>query len=126
MAGSPQTASATARAWAELDTVIPAGKAKCRWFWGRALTRLTTSLVTVAGAEHSAALLPVPAGLLLAGLAGWVALDVVAAWLPHAAVRRAVPAAARTSCPGRVTRPDRVPGTPMVFSRSLASQVGRK
>src|ERR1019366_10483684 len=97
MAGSPQTASATARACAGLGTVIPAGKAKCTWFCGRALTRLTPSRVTAAGSEQSAALLvlpgpavPVLAGLavpvlaVLAVLAGWVALDEMAAWLPQA------------------------------------------
>jgi hypothetical protein len=109
MAGSPQTASATARAWAGLDTVTPAGKAKCRWFCGRALTRLTTSRVTDAGLAHRAEppelLGPpgmMPLELAVLGLAGWVALEVVAAWLPHADARRTVPAAARTSSPGRV------------------------
>src|SRR5450631_2492997 len=129
--GSPQTASATARDRAGLDTVIPAGKAKCRWFCGRALTRLTTSRVTAAGSAHRAALPavpplpglapPPPARLVPGGLAGCVALDVVAAWLPQAATRAAVPAAARTGSTGRgsagrVRRPDRVPDTPMVFS----------
>src|ERR1039458_8761198 len=121
MVGSPQTASATARARAGLDTVVPAGKAKCRWFCGRALTRLTTRRVTASGWAHRTALaavavLPGLAGLVLAG---WVALDVVAAWLPQAATSAVVPAAARTSSPGRVRRvrrPGWVPGTPMVFS----------
>jgi hypothetical protein len=43
-----------------------------------------------------------PLELAVLGLAGWVALEVVAAWLPHADARRTVPAAARTSSPGRV------------------------
>ena len=75
--GSPQTISATARARAGLDTVTPAGKAKWRWFWGKALTRLTTSRVTAACFEHRAAL-PVdagPPGMMPPGLAvrGWPA-----------------------------------------------------
>src|SRR5512135_3773980 len=105
MEGSPQTATATARARPGLATVIAAGNAKCRWFCGRALTRLTTSRVTAAWPEHSAAppplpVLPglgVPAGL--AALAGWVAPDVVAAWLPQAAISTAEPAAASTGSP---------------------------
>jgi hypothetical protein len=139
MAGSPQTASATARARAGPGTVIPAGKAKCTWFCGRALTRLTTSRVTAAGSEHSAALLelpgsavPVLAGLAvpvlpgLAVLVGWVALDVVAARLPQAPISIAAPAAARTSSPGRVRRPDWVPGTPMVSSVPWAAKRAEK
>ena len=126
--GSPQTAAATARARPGLATVIAAGNAKCRWFCGRALTRLTSSRVTAAWSEHSAAPPVVPAlpGLAPAGLAvlgGWVALDVVAAWLPQAPTSTAQPAVARTARPGRV-RPGRVrprdprPGTPMVSSVS--------
>ena len=76
-ADSPQTIPATARARAGLDTVTPAGKVKWRWFWGKAVTRLTTSRVTAACFEHRAAL-PVdmgppgmmPPGLALLGLAG--------------------------------------------------------
>jgi len=123
MGGSPHTIAATARARSGLDTVTPAGKLKWKWFWGRAATRLTTSRVTAACFEHKAAL-PVdtgppgsmPPGPAVRGLDGWVALVVVATWLPQPATTVAAAAAAAMSSPARVRRPERVTGTPMVVS----------
>jgi hypothetical protein len=57
-----------------------------------------------------------PPGLAVRGLAGWVALVVVATWLPQPAATLAAPAAAAMSSPARVRRPDKATGTPMVVS----------
>jgi hypothetical protein len=57
-----------------------------------------------------------PPGLVVLGLADWVALDVVTTWLPQPAATVAAPAAAAMSIPARVRRPERVTGTPMVIS----------
>src|SRR5580693_5953002 len=92
MAGRPQIAWATPRAVAGSLMVTPAGTAKCRWFCGSALTRVTTSRVTAAVSRHSTP--PGRAGLVLGLLAGllaaWVALDVVVAacCVPQAASAR--------------------------------------
>ena len=57
-----------------------------------------------------------PPGFAVLGLAGWVALVVVATWLPQPAATVAALAAAAMSSPARVRRPERVTGTPMVVS----------
>src|ERR1700722_19029841 len=120
MGGSPHTILATARARSGRDTVTLAGKEKWRWFWGRVVTRLTTTRVTAACLEHRAALPhdTGPPGLTPdgRGLAGWVALVGVATWLPQPAATGPAPAAAATSSPARVRRLERVTGTPIVVS----------
>ena len=55
-------------------------------------------------------------GLSLLGRADWVALVVVATWLPQPAATVAALAAAAMSSPARVRRRERVTGTPIVVS----------
>jgi hypothetical protein len=57
-----------------------------------------------------------PPGFGVLGLAGRVALVVVATWLPQPAATVAAPAAAAMSSPARARRPERVTGTLMVVS----------
>ena len=118
MAGSAQSALATARAWAAPRTVTPATMAGFTWLRGSALTGLTTSRVTAGTAAHRApapcAGIIRPPGLTEGGRLGgavaaeparWVAsamaFDVVAevsaTWVPQAARPSAAAPAARLS-----------------------------